>query len=74
MGKAIHEKWNFYKFLVLGTKKLIDDSPAGGEGGGGGVWTNYQIFEMRDLTGPQFLEGVGGKEGGDLFQEVSVFI
>ena len=42
--------------------------------GGGGVWTNYQIFEMRDLTGPQFLEGVGGKEGGDLFQEVSVFI
>ena len=36
---------------------------------GGGVWTSNQIFQKRrGLTGPQLLEGVAGKEGGDFFQ------
>ena len=33
------------------------------------LWTSYQIFKKKGrLTRPQSLEGVAGKEEGDLFQ------
>ena len=41
-----------------------------GERGG---WTSNQIFKKGGLKGPQFLEGVTGKEGGDFFQGVAIF-
>ena len=38
------------------------------------VWTSYPIFNKGDLSRAQFLEGVAGKEVGDIFQgEVAVF-
>ena len=33
-----------------------------------GGWAYFQIFKKGGLTGPQFLEGAGGKEVGHLFQ------
>ena len=36
--------------------------------GGGRGWDSNQVFKKGGLTGPQLLEGVAGKEGGDFFQ------
>ena len=36
--------------------------------GGGGVETPTKFSKRGGLTGPQLLEGVAGKEGGDFFQ------
>ena len=40
-------------------------------GAGGGGWLNLQPNFQKGgggLTGPQLLQGVAGKEGGDFFQ------
>ena len=34
-----------------------------------GWWTPNKLFKKGGLTGSQFLEGVAGKEGSDLFQD-----
>ena len=64
MGKAIHEKWNFYKFLVLGTKKLIDDSPAGG---GVGSLNELPNFRNEGLDSTSIFRGSWWERGGRPF-------
>ena len=39
-----------------------------------GGWTSYQVFKKGGLKGSQLLKGVAGKERGDLFQRVAVFM
>ena len=34
----------------------------------------YQIFKIGGLIGPKFLEGIAGKDEGDLFQGGGIFI
>ena len=52
---------------------FLQKGRGGGGGGGGGETTEFSKKEEGGLTGPQFLEGVVGKEVLTFFNGVAVF-